>query len=524
MKKSKKIIIISTAAVIIFSGIFFIYLSFEPEMNNLERINRTPRIFPDYTDIVIPPNIAPLNFIINEPGKQYFVLIKAEKGKEIKVYTKSSNVSVPISQWKEMLSNNRGKKYQVNIFSETKDGKWLQYEPITNNIAEENIDSHLVYRLIHPSHSFWNKMGIYQRNLQNFDETPILENKNTGNSCVNCHNFNNNDPNQMMMHLRAGPGSGTIINKSGKIFKINTRTAFNKAGSYPAWHPGGNIIAYSVNQLTLFFHSVGESRDVLDNSSDLIIYKIDSNTITTTPDISNPEILETFPAWSPDGKYLYFCSAPKLESFVKKETGDLMFGEIKYSLMRISYNEGTDTWGKLETVLSSSQTGLSITEPRVSPDGRFLLFTMSDYSNFPIYLSSSDVYILDLNSGKYYKPNINSDQTESFHSWSSNSRWFVFSSKRGDGLCARPYFSYLDKDGIAHKPFLLPQENPEFYSNFLVTYNVPELIKGPVPVSARKMVEIAVDSLNIIHAKLDPKVALRKTQNKSGSQGQQLPQ
>ena len=318
MKKSNKIIIISAAAVIIFLCIFFIYPSSEPEMNNVKKINRTPQISPDYAGIVIPPNIAPLNFKINETGEQYFVVIKPDKGKAIKIYTKSSNVSIPISQWKEMISNNRGKKYQVNIFSETKDGKWLQYEPITNNIAEEDIDSHLVYRLLHPAHSFWNAMGIYQRNLENFDETPILENKNTKKSCMNCHNFNNNDPNQMMMHLRAGPGSGTIINKSGKIIKINTRTAFNKAGAYPAWHPGGNMIAYSVNQLTLFFHSVGESRDVLDHSSDIIVYKIDSNTITTTPDISNPDILETFPAWSPDGKYLYFCSAPKLESFEEK--------------------------------------------------------------------------------------------------------------------------------------------------------------------------------------------------------------
>lgn len=53
---------------------------------------------------------------------------------------------------------------------------------------------------------------------------------------------------------------------------------------------------------------------------------------------------------------------------------------------------------------------------------------------------------------------VNSDDTESFHNWSSNSRWFVFSSRRGDGLYTRLYLASMDENGVVGKPFLLPQE------------------------------------------------------------------
>jgi len=89
--------------------------------------------------------------------------------------------------------------------------------------------------------------------------------------------------------------------------------------------------------------------------------------------------------------------------------------------------------------------------------------------------------------------NLNSDLCDSWHSWSSNGRWLVFSSKRGNGLLAKPYFSYFDKDGVAHKPFALPQRDPAFYESCLFTYNVPELVKDRVPVSSSQLARVICD-------------------------------
>ena len=143
----------------------------------------------------------------------------------------------------------------------------------------------------------------------------------------------------------------------------------------------------------------------------------------------------------------------------------------------------------VETVLSAAQTGLSILLPRVSPDGRFLLFCMSQYGCFPVYQPTSDLYLMDLQTGKYRKASVNSEYAESWHSWSSNSRWIVFSSKRQGGLFTRPFLSYVDANGETHKPFVLPQKHPSFYESCYRVYSVPELIAGPVTVDSEALVQ-----------------------------------
>ena len=81
----------------------------------------------------------------------------------------------------------------------------------------------------------------------------------------------------------------------------------------------------------------------------------------------------------------------------------------------------------------------------------------------------------------------NSEDTESFHNWSSNSRWLVFSSRRDDGLYTRPYFCHVDANGGISKAFMLPQRNPHrFYYERLLSFNVPDFIIGPTHFDGRK--------------------------------------
>jgi len=358
-------------------------------------------------------------------------------------------------------------------------------------------------------------MGIFQRNLENFDEKPILLNRLTSNNCMNCHNFRQNRTDRWLLHTRGGPGTSMLLVVDGKVRKIDTKTKFNGATAYPAWHPSGELIAFSVNKLHLFFHQTGECRDVIDQYSNIVLYDIPTNTITTTPEISSPDRMEIWPDWSPDGKFLYFCSAPKKETFENlNKDGNLAYDKIKYDLMRIAYDPVNRIWGKLETVISSTELGLSITEPRVSPDGRFILFTAALYSQFPIYLPSADLYLFNVTSGKWKKLEVNSEQVDSFHSWSSNGRWIVFSSKRDDGLFTRPYFSHIDSSGNASKPFVLPQENPSFYETCLELYNVPEFIKEPTQISPQILVNAAFSKEDALIAKLDPNVIKNNTTDK----------
>ena len=84
----------------------------------------------------------------------------------------------------------------------------------------------------------------------------------------------------------------------------------------------------------------------------------------------------------------------------------------------------------------------------------------------------------------------NSDDTESYHSWSSNGRWVVFSSRRYDGTFTRPFFTHIDKQGHATKPFELPTKDPDRHRQLLKSYNVPEFMRGPVSLSPQHIADV----------------------------------
>ena len=192
------------------------------------------------------------------------------------------------------------------------------------------------------------------------------------------------------------------------------------------------------------------------------------------------------PVWSADGRYLYYISAPEA---VKGDDKGLRHS--RYSLMRIACNTIRNTWGEAEVVLHSDTTGMSISMPSISPDGKYLVCSMSDDGYFTIFHKDSDLYCLELETGCYKKLEINSENSESYSAWSSNSRWLVFSSKRMDNVFSRTYIAYMDENGTAHTPFVLPQEDPEIYYRLLANYNLPKLITGKIdlrPVEIRDMV------------------------------------
>ena len=487
-----------------------------PEGRTDNQLAGRPAIIqPDYSGIVIPPNIAPLNFSVKESGQEYFVKIRSSHGDPIRIQNSSGNIQIPLRAWKQLLTENMGQQLIVDIVMKNQAGQWIRFDSVVNRIARDTMDGYLAYRRIGPLFNFYRKMGVYERCLENFDEQPILVNRLTSNNCMNCHNFYRNKTDRWLLHMRGAPGTSMLLAVDGKVRKIDMKTKFNGPAAYPAWHPSGNLIAFSVSKLHLLFHQTGECRDVVDQYSDIILYDIPTNTITTTREISSPDRMENWPAWSPDGTFLYFCSAPKIETFKNLVKPDVVLDSIRYDLMRIAYNPITHAWGKLETVISSSELKLSITEPRVSPDGRFVLFTAAKYSQFPIYLPSADLYLLEIASGKWKKLELNSDRTDSFHSWSSSGRWIVFSSKRDDGLFTRPYFSHIDSLGNTSKPFVLPQEDPLYYKTCLELYNVPEFIKESVQMNPRALAEAAFSKEDAITAKLDPQVLASRAENAS---------
>ena len=460
--------------------------------------DRSARIHPDYCGTVIPANIAPLNFVVDEPGTAYGVRIRSQNGNPIDITSRTNRIIIPAGQWRELTESNSGGDLWFDIHVRGEDGKWSRFKPIANKIADAPIDRYLFYRLMKPIYIIRVNLAINQRDVETYAETTVLSNRTSNGGCINCHTFAPNHPDRMLVQCRprdeTSPWNGMTVVRENEVFKVDTRALIGNPESnrgriprsqaaYSAWHPNGRLIAYSANDISQFFHAAGENRDVFDAESDLGIYDTQSNTVLTVPQISAPDRLETFPTWSPDGKFLYFCSAtPHAQN---------QFREIKYDLVRVSYDPESEQWGNVEPVLAAADTGLSISEPRVSPDGQWLLFCMSEYGSFPAYQPSSDLYLLDLETDELHSlDEVNSPLCESWHSWSSNSRWIAFASKRRDGLFSRIYFSYVDQTGHAHKPLVLPQEDPTYYDRLIKTYNVPELTTFPAPAKGKELTTV----------------------------------
>ena len=478
-----------------------------------------PQIYPDYIGVTIPVNIAPLCFnMADETAQRIDAVITDSHGNSL--HSQSSPllwggdgggaVDFDLDDWHALLAANPGDSLSITVSAKYDDG-WHTYLPFSIYVSPDSIDYGLCYRLIEPGYEVWSKMGIYERNLSSFDERPLIENTQFE-GCVNCHSFNRGNPAYMSLHIRGPHGATLLRQNDGPFTAYNTKTDQTLGFCvYPYWHPSGRYIAYSTNTTQQLFHSDDANRiEVFDTASDLQVYDVEKNELILSPLLKQDSIYETFPVFSADGRSLYFCAARALPE------GSHQLNSIRYNLCRIEFDPITGNFGsRIDTIVDAASQHKSVSFPRPSYDGRFLCYTLSDYGQFSIWHHEADLWIAPLSSpegdtstkqgneapsgavgGAEARPmtEANSDDTESFHNWSTNSRWLVFSSRRDDGLFTRPYFCHVDTNGVASKAFMLPQRNPRrFYLDRFFSFNVPEFIISPTRFDGRKASRIIND-------------------------------
>ena len=423
-------------------------------------------IYPDYMDVTIPVNIAPLNFDYTDPASENAVTTFTGGG--VSISFKGSEIRWNRKRWQKLLENSAGGA--INVRCSAPDTSWSLY------VSPDEIDYGLTYRLIEPGYELYSKMGVYERELSSYRQTALIENTDVD-GCINCHSFNRCDPSDMSLHIRGDHGA-TLLRLDGKMEAYDTKTD-HTAGLcvYPYWHPEGRFIAYSTNNTRQVFHTLPDKLiEVFDLSSDMLIYDTRTGRLIDNGPVCLKDAWETFPSFSPDGRTLYFCRAEA------KPIPDSL-KSVRYDLCSIDFNPGDGSVGdSVKVLVAASETGHSVSFPKPSFDGRYIMYTLSDYGQFSIWHHEADLWLYDTASGKSRRlDEVNSGDTESYHNWSSTSRWFVFSSRRDDGLFTRPYFAHIDAEGNIGKPFMLPQEAPlHFYSNLFFSYNIPEFVTGDV--------------------------------------------
>lgn len=451
-----------------------------------------PKIYPDYIGVTVPVNMAPLHFELLSGGDEVVTRFSAE-GEEI--LCGGLKVRPDMDAWRQLLAHAKDKDIAVEVFTK-KGGQWARFKPFAIHVSADSIDAWLSYRIISPSFVSYEELTINQRCLETFEERVIVDNMlcstEAGGQCVNCHSYQQYAPGRMQFHARQNHG-GTIIVYDGRVEKVNIQhDSLLSVGVYPAWHPWLKLIAYSTNKTMQSFHTADPNKiEVLDSESDLILYDVDRHEVRTIE--QQPDELEVFPSWSPDGRWLYFCSAhfEYLADSVDVSEITLRSREVKYNIYRKSFDPDTHEFGPREMVFCADTLGKSATLPRLSPDGRWLLFTLGEWGCFHIWHHDADLWLAPTTAseGGVARPlaECNSSDTESYHSWSSNGRWIVFSSRRNDGVFTRPFIAHIDEDGHGAKPFELPSEDPDYHHQLLKSYNVPELMRGPVELSPQRM-------------------------------------
>lgn len=462
-------------------------------------------IYPDYRDVTVPANIAPLNFIVTDAEATEFV---ANIGELVCGATSDGKMGFDAAVWHRVLSGAKGQSLAVNVYAHRKAG-WVRYPSFNISVAQEDIDPYLSYRLIEPGYELYRQLGLYQRDLTSFDEQVIYENnrefEDDHNHCINCHTYQNYDSQRTLFHVRAAHG-GTVVTNGSEAHKIAIKhDSILGAGVYPSWHPTLPLVAFSSNKTGQVFHMLhAEKIEVLDEASDLILYDAETNAVGNI--LRTDRMLETFPCWSPDGTRLYYCAAEMPTSIPEDHTAmdiAMRYDSLLYNIYSMPFDAATRQFGKPRIEVDAASMGRSASVPRISPDGRYLLFTLGDYGQFHIWHKSADLAIVrsdDFAASELQSSNcnlldceiLNSPAPESYHTWSSNGRWIVFASRRDDGDFTRIYIAYFDADGHARKPFLLPQRDPEYNTLLLKSYNVPELSRNAVCISQSQLEHVVL--------------------------------
>lgn len=455
-------------------------------------VNETPHIYPDYVDVVVPPNIAPLNFLVDDV--EDVVAEFQVQNSKLNFGGSDNKVQIDEKEWHELLAEAKGKSLSVRVYTK-KDGKWLAYKPFSIDVAEEDIDPYVSYRVLPPTFVGYDELSIRQRNLTSFEETTIYNNRQISHGlegqCINCHSYQNYGTSNMMFHTRM-QNPGTMIVSDGELIFVNLKTdGMISAAAYNSWHPHLPIIAFSTDHTMQSFHTRDITKvEVMESASDLVIYDVKKNRVQVV--LNDSTEWELFPSWSPDGKYLYYCSAHYEYHQGYEDTDELLknYKQLQYNLYRLSFDADSMAFGEPELIYDARSKNRSAVQPRVSQDGRYVLFAEGPNGLFHIWHTSAEIEILDLQTGELLDTKtMNSSLPESYPSFSSNDRWIMFESRRDDGNYTRTYFAYFDKQGKVYKPFMMPAEDPEYFRLLLRSWSRPELMKEPVRITPRQFYE-----------------------------------
>jgi len=377
--------------------------------------------------------------------------------------------------WDRIRSENLGEWVTVRVrgcvFEDGKRvGDAVYTDSVRIRISTYPADPLIVYRMVSPLFSPLKTPDIFYRHIESFDERMFLPGAKK--YCTNCHSFPGApDLQQEDLKLAIAVRSQldrTDLKRILGLYDFEKREAktLNINSFFMSWDPEGrNVAVTGGHQVKVRPLITLETQEFYVVTADILIVdasKEDLSEGTPLPGASTGEYMESFPSWSPDGKTICFARALEMPA--------AEFVERQFDLCLVPYNDGEG--GEATLVPGGSQDGFSNFAGRFSPDGKWLAFTKCDYSS--LVAPTSDLWIISTEPESIARPlECNYPfAMDSHHSWSSNSRWLLFASKRDDGIFATIYFTEIDEEGHASPPVELSVNRET-----MLCFNVPEFLK-----------------------------------------------
>jgi Flp pilus assembly protein TadD len=233
----------------------------------------------------------------------------------------------------------------------------------------------------------------------------------------------------------------------------------------------------------------------------LVVYDTEKGTYRSLPGADDPEYVQSNPTWSPDGKSIVFARTKAYRREALAKATDVLLSEkdvpefvndkqpFKFDLYRLPFNEGRG--GKAEPIEGASHNGKSNYFAKFSPDGKWIVFCKAE--NYMLLMPDSELYIIPAEGGQARRLEANTPRMNSWHSWSSNGRWLVFSSKANTAY-TQLFLTHIDDAGRSTPPVLLERFTADDRAA-----NIPEFV--PLPAEAiAKIKEQFLDAYSFLRA------------------------
>lgn len=400
------------------------------------------------------------------------------------------------SSWEEIKSASFGKEITVSVVSinSKENGRIYNSGSTKIQISKDSVGATIFFRAVPLPFSYAvdNLSTISWRlgSISSYHQPKILLSNFP--VCGNCHSFSR-DAKHISMDVDYANDKGSYFISP---FTKNTDVTFDKIITWSDYKrddeeltfgllsqisPDGKHVLSTVKDRSVFvrIENLDYSQLFFPVKGIIASYNNETKQFNALPGADNPNICQSNPTWSPDGKSVLFTKSPLYkipdsESFKEailpvELAKDFIEGkqDYKYDIYHVPFNDGKG--GEAKPLLGASNNGMSNFFPKYSPDGKWIVFCQSE--NFMLLQPDAKLYIIPSQGGTPRLMNCNNLGTmNSWHSWSPNGKWMVFSSKAG-GPYTQLYLTYIDEQGNDYPPVLL--------ENMLVknrAANIPEFI------------------------------------------------